>query len=61
MTTQEMRARKKLIQITAELTEKQPVNWHNVAHLSRDLCAVAVAVNAEPKLNERVEQVHRRV
>ncbi|MEI7775207.1 MAG: hypothetical protein WCK17_10580 [Verrucomicrobiota bacterium] len=36
------RARKKVEQISEEL-KKSPVCWHSVAHLSRDLAAVAQA------------------
>jgi hypothetical protein len=52
MEKHEIRAIKKLNQIYEEI-KKDPKDWHSIAHLSRDLCAVATAVNSNPKYENK--------
>ena len=47
-TSPEQRARKKMKQLQAEF-EKPELNWHNLAHLVRDLGAVIINTNAAQK------------
>ena len=44
----EQRARQKMKQLQAEF-EKPELNWHNLAHLVRDLGAVVINTNAARK------------
>jgi hypothetical protein len=54
----QMRAIKKINQLVEEFS-KETIDWHSVAHLSRDLNAAATAINSNAKLNERkMEKVH---
>ena len=47
------RARKKLKQLTEELS-RDKIDWHSVAHLSRDLCAVATSEESYGKHNKKM-------
>jgi hypothetical protein len=58
MTTPEHRIRKKISQILKELEESdENLNWWNLAHLTRDASAVAIATaNNHAKHNKKMEK-----
>jgi len=48
MKNSEARCRRKLAQLVAEMA-KSKLDWHSIAHLARDLAAVAQDQDSKPK------------